>query len=564
MGWGSLTVGRKIVLPYLALALLIGTLAAAVAGVETAAVASDQVNALAGREADSLGALITGAEQSQRLELRLLTAAAAFTAIDRPLEVGRLHDALLPMVINGGGFRVSILDPQGVEVLRMEAASGGGCLCSAPGRPLQWPHLGSVQAGVTDPLGDQWTGTVLDEGVWRLYDAGTVFSPDGSVAGVLVLSEALSVILARAEQSLGFQAALYTPSGEQMAASTWYPIRPPQLTAGQRAGAMTARGSLRMAIDGEDAQQIFFVPLRIGSAVTGYAAVVVDGGALVRADSTLQTLLVAAAAALLLIVMVAGWHVTRSVTVPLERLLKAIAEVTKSPDQAAPVSANEIARLTESFKNITSSLESSAEATVLALAAAIEARDQYTHGHSVRVAAYSLILARAADLETADLEIIRRGCLVHDIGKIGVPDGVLGKPGGLDLDELAAIQRHPEVGCQVLRALDWEPRVFEIVAQHHERWDGGGYPAGLAGEEIAPLARIVALADALDAMTSTRPYRTALSFSEAVYRVRAAAGTQFDPEVVALFEAVRAELNFCRRSFESLAEQRDLFLEAIA
>lgn len=550
MGWGSLTVGRKIVLPYLALALLIGTLASAVVGVETAAVASGQVNAAAGREVDSLSALIGGAAQNQVLELRLLSAAAAQPASRAALDPAALKAALLPLLVNGGDFRLSFITRTGVETLRMEVAADGSCICSDPGAPLPWPHLA-----------ESWSGLVADQGGWRLYTSGPL---PGIAGGALVLSQPLTDLLAGAEADLGFQLAVFAPGGDEMAATAGYPVDAPGLTAAQRKSVMVSDSGLRLALGGGGAKQLFFVPVRIRGLVAGYAAVVVDGSALVQADRTLQTVLVGVAAALLLLVVVAGWQVTRSVTRPLGRLLKAVDEATNASEEAAPVSTDEIARLTESFKTITSSLESSTEATVLALAAAIEARDPYTHGHSVRVAAYSLILAREAELESAELEIIRRGCLVHDIGKIGVPDGVLGKPLALEPDELASMQRHPEVGCQVLRALDWEPRVFEIVAQHHERWDGGGYPAGLAGDEIAPLARIVAVADALDAMTSTRPYRTALSFSEAVRRIRAGLGSQFDPAMVGLFNSVRSELNFCRSSFEGLAEPRHLFLEAIA
>lgn len=559
MGLGSLTVGRRLVLPYLAFALLIGTLASAVVGVETAAVASDQVNAAAGREEDSLAALVSGAERNQLLELRLLTAAAADHNSSNP---AALHDALFPLLVNGGESRLSVLDRSGAEVLRMESA-GGACVCSSPAKPLPWPHVTDILAGVADSLGDKWSGLVQDGGAWRVYTGGPLVSADGGVVGALILSQPLAAMLEGAASGLSFQLALYSPSGEQMVATDGFPLRAPELTDAQRARVMTSATGLRIALGGQDPRQLFFQPLRVRSAVVGYAAVVVDSSLLVHADNTLQFLLVGVAAALLLLVVVAGWHVTRSVTIPLERILKAT-EASRSVEDGPELPTNEMDRLVDSFESITSQLETATEATVLALAATIEARDAYTHGHSVRVAAYSLILARTAELDNAGLQVIRRGCLVHDIGKVGIPDGVLGKPGGLNSAELRAMQRHPEIGCQVLRALDWEPEVFEIVRQHHERWNGSGYPAGLRGEEISPLARIVAVADALDAMTSTRPYRVALSFQEAVRRIRAGAGDHFDPVVVKYFNAVKAELNFCRRSFENRDEPHHLLLEAIA
>lgn len=169
-----------------------------------------------------------------------------------------------------------------------------------------------------------------------------------------------------------------------------------------------------------------------------------------------------------------------------------------------------------------------------ALADALDAKDAYTRGHSVRVARYAATIARELGLDAATVEQVELGGHVHDIGKIGVREAVLNKPGPLTSEEYAHIMTHPVVGARMLAPLLRDrPMALEVVRSHHERWDGTGLPDGLAGEAIPLVARIAAAADALDAMTSQRPYRAALPLDEAVLEVRRQAGRQFDPAVAA-------------------------------
>jgi HD-GYP domain-containing protein (c-di-GMP phosphodiesterase class II) len=181
-------------------------------------------------------------------------------------------------------------------------------------------------------------------------------------------------------------------------------------------------------------------------------------------------------------------------------------------------------------------LRRSYKATVLALANAVEARDAYTGKHAERVAAYGLRIAQAAGIDVDSQ--IEFGFLLHDVGKVAVPDAVLFKPGPLDEDEWALMRRHPDVGSEILRHIDFLDDAKLVVRHHHERWDGRGYPDGLSGEAIPVQARVFALADTLDAITTERPYRRSQSWSVARERIRAAAGTQFDPAVVSAYESV--------------------------
>jgi putative nucleotidyltransferase with HDIG domain len=180
--------------------------------------------------------------------------------------------------------------------------------------------------------------------------------------------------------------------------------------------------------------------------------------------------------------------------------------------------------------------------TLEALAKAIDARDRYTAGHSERVTTYAVMLARSMRLPETDVEVVRRAGMLHDIGKVGVPDRVLLKTGPLDAAERALIEPHTTIGFEMLRELPFLRDALPAVRGHHERWDGHGYPDGLAGGDIHPHARVLAVADSFDAMTSARPYRHALPFDEAARRLRADAGTQFDPAIVGVFGRVEAEL----------------------
>jgi putative nucleotidyltransferase with HDIG domain len=169
------------------------------------------------------------------------------------------------------------------------------------------------------------------------------------------------------------------------------------------------------------------------------------------------------------------------------------------------------------------------------LAQALEARDHYTQGHSSRVSDVAVALARELGLSREEQEVLLHGCLLHDIGKINVPDAILRKPAALTEEEFGQMKKHPSIGESICRPLVFARPFLDIIRHHHERWDGRGYPDGLAGEEISLHARIAAIADAWDAMTTDRPYRSALPHQVAFSRLEEGAGTQWDPELIRQF-----------------------------
>lgn len=191
--------------------------------------------------------------------------------------------------------------------------------------------------------------------------------------------------------------------------------------------------------------------------------------------------------------------------------------------------------------NLFTALENSFWDIIKSLAAAIEVKDSYTHSHSESVINYAVALAECLEISPKDLDLLNKACLLHDLGKIGIDDSILQKVTPLTFEERKNIERHPVIGSQILRSVRslWE--VADIVRYHHERYDGSGYPDRLKGEEIPLLARVLALADSFDAMTSDRPYRQALTLSQAVTQLKSGAATQFDPVLVEVFLRVLGE-----------------------
>ena len=198
-------------------------------------------------------------------------------------------------------------------------------------------------------------------------------------------------------------------------------------------------------------------------------------------------------------------------------------------------------RVREKTLEITEALRRTADAytsTLSALVAALDAREHETSDHSQRVVRYTMAIARRMGIAGEQVDQIARGALLHDIGKIGVPDSILLKAGPLTPSEWIEMRKHPEIGHQILQSIGFLAEPAEIVLAHQERWDGGGYPRGMRGPQIPLGARIFAIADTLDAMTSDRPYRRGVSYDEARAEIARCSGTQFDPACVEAFLAV--------------------------
>jgi putative nucleotidyltransferase with HDIG domain len=273
--------------------------------------------------------------------------------------------------------------------------------------------------------------------------------------------------------------------------------------------------------------------------VTRTADAVAPASALVR---TFALVVVAVACMLLLVGL---WQIRRLVD-PIARLQAGTSSLARGEfgTRVDVRTGDELQALGASFNAMAGDLQRQFEqlhalsvGTLEALARTIDAKSPWTAGHSMRVAEIALAIGQAMRFDPPSLERLRRGALLHDIGKIGVSADILDSPAALTPEQRAIVQEHPVLGARILEPLPHCADILPMVLQHHERFDGRGYPAGLAGEAIALDARVLALADAYDAMTSERPYRRGRPAREAAVHVAAASGTQFDPDVVDAFLA---------------------------
>lgn len=203
-----------------------------------------------------------------------------------------------------------------------------------------------------------------------------------------------------------------------------------------------------------------------------------------------------------------------------------------------------LAQKKESMKQSLHTLKENTFEMMEALRLAVDAKDMYTRGHSDRVAFFSQEMGIKMGLSKEDINLLFVGGQFHDIGKIGIPDGILTKNGALTNEEFHEIKKHPQKGESILSTLSVFKKILPMVRSHHERMDGRGYPDGLAGEQIPLLARIICVADAFDAMTSNRHYRSKISFDDAVTQLLENAGTQFDPHIVQIFSTIVSEQKF--------------------
>lgn len=298
---------------------------------------------------------------------------------------------------------------------------------------------------------------------------------------------------------------------------------------------------------------IFFADRHVGDVVIGIGA-----GELMAAKTSAhrQILLITTAANFLALLGVL--LISSIFTRPIEQLSKGVArlQTNEQVDDLPVRSRNELGILTrnfnqmarmiqeqnESLQEYAAELESSYYDMVRILAAALDARDNYTYGHSARVARLALGLAEKLDFSESDMQQLELACLLHDIGKIHVPDAVLNKKARLDQNEYEQIMKHPLRGAQILELVPSLHKFIPVVKHHHERYDGTGYPDRLRGEAIPLHAQIVALADTYDAMTSSRPYRQGLIREIAIEEIRRCSGSQFNPLLVELFIQVAQTL----------------------
>ena len=420
---------------------------------------------------------------------------------------------------------IRILNGQGNSLLSIPRDAGRVGLAAI--RP--------VLTGAIDGRGDKYLAVVPERGGPVVYWSAPIRDTQRHVIGAVLLGESISDLALELRPADGGRLFFYGPTGEPVNGLI------PSLT-GEVRQSVTSDRLMRVSVTADGHTYAVAVSdWTMRGERLGYLGLGLPAQGVVDGVFTLRMVFLLVFVGTALVVLVVGGLLARRISQPLERLVSSMRMVsTGDLSYRAPSGpADEIGYLTTSFNVMTASLEEKTRAlettsfaSIEALARAIDARDPYTYGHSARVARLSFEIADEMGLPADQLIALSRAALLHDIGKIGVEDRVLRKPGPLDPRETAAMREHPVIGYEMLKGLHFLESSLDGVRHHHEHWDGSGYPDGVRGEDIPLAVRILTVADALDALTSDRPYRVAMSFSEAVRRIESGAGNQFDPAVI--------------------------------
>ena len=418
------------------------------------------------------------------------------------------------------------IDPDVVAV----TDQSGRVLAAAGRRRAEWP-VHRVVRPTLDGEGNAYVA--MPSGVFQFASAPVALQD--TWIGTLQLAKALDARYAQELSALS-GAATIVISKQAVAAATLEPTIADaigqQLRPGPPAAATVNANGVEYAV------KLLF---QRGDAAV-YAVDSIGASTLVPMQQALRAVLLIAIGSFMFAAIASIW-LARTISRPIHTLSGALSHMTTTRDFENPVPRSgvtrEIDQLTDAFNSMMRSVaraeaetESAYVGAIRALALALDARDPYTAGHSERVSALSVAVGRWMQLPDDQLEVLRLGALLHDIGKIGISDAVLRKPGPLTQDEFKVIQQHPAVGGRILRSVPFLAPHLPIVELHHERPDGQGYPFRLRADEIPLLARIVHVADAFDAITSARAYRPARGSGDALRELWKHAGTQFDAEVV--------------------------------
>ena len=528
----------KIILPFLALLLfvgLVGTLLITIR-VTTSTVATFEGSLLRASLLGNDHLAVLEAERLAQLRAAIDTqGVAAAIASGDAATLGRL---LGPIQANSAPAQlvIRVLDSKGGEILTLTPAAG-----AKPASDLHRVNVvGKALNGETDAHGDKYVFLQTEPAGLMLYWVGPVRADSDAIVGAIALGESMTEVAGSIRDSRASELVFYDLSGKVLLSSLKGTAPLSQSVLAQ-VPADPVR--ISQAIDNHPFE--FLVGYwRLRGSPIGYLATALRSDSMESSINQVRLLMVGLFVLAALLTLLFGSLLARRVTRPVEQLVASTRSVAAGDlthrasvrsDDEIGVLAHAFNAMTQNLETKTRELEESYFASIESLARAIDARDPYTFGHSTRVAAISLEIADQMGLAEEERKALRRAALLHDIGKIGVEDRILRKPGPLTEEEWQAMRQHPFIGYRMLSGLGFLKPSLPGVLHHHERWDGQGYPAGLRDQGIIPYVRILSVADTLDAMTSDRPYRVGFPFEKAVAEIQSVAGAQFAPNVVEAF-----------------------------
>jgi putative nucleotidyltransferase with HDIG domain len=536
---------RRIVLPFIVLVVFVGAVGIAVVSGQVGGAAEGTVDNSLVRSSLRTNDRLAGIENDRLQQLR---AAADTMGVDRAVtrnDAAAVQRLLGPIVGNAQPEHLvlRVLTLNGSQLIGLRR---NGATVESFSDNSAYQSQAAVQhalRGDRDSLGDKYVFLANEVSPPVLYWVAPIWtdSQPPTVAGAVLLGQSLAEIAEAVRGATTIDVAFYGSSGQVLTSSL---AGMPTLSA-DAMRQVSHDAPVRLALQRSDhAYRLMVNDWTMRGSSLGYVAIAVVTDDLSASLTAIRFVLVILFGAIALGTMLIGMALADRITRPIDQLIASMRVVSAGDySRRVPVeSPDEIGYLATTFNDMTAALQTQIREreeayfrNLEALARAIDARDPYTFEHSARVAAISEELAQGMGLPATDIVALHRGGLLHDVGKIGVPDRILAKTSPLTDEEWASIRRHPVIGFDMLKDVPFLQPSLDSVRHHHERWDGEGYPDRLKGDAISQLARIVTVADAFDAMTSDRPYRKGFSFDFAAKTIVSESGRQFDPAVVEVF-----------------------------
>ena len=496
-------------------------------------------------------------EENNRLnDLRLLAFTVGVGDALQARDAEALRIAVLGPTVGYQEDAVEFIDTQGNLILSIRHRPGSVYVDDytfATGSEVdyrQWSFVEQVLEGSVDNQGDKYSGLARANWGDYFYVSGPVYDSKGKFAGVILVGRLMENLVNHLRLDIGAQVTIYDLDGKPIAST----IDPPALTSSLAQFILEQQNISSLRRDRGDQRKLTYKSIDYGEVLgpwklrsnqdAGLIGTALPKNILVQTSDRTRIQLAIFVGLALFLVIIAGGTIANFITRPLLDLVNVSREVADGNLDVGvePHYNDEIAVLAENFNSMITSINQSHNqlvdaynSTLEGWAKAIGLRDNETETHMLRVTDLTIQLAKKMGIKGDQLDAIYRGTLLHDVGKLGVPDSILKKPGKLTKEELVQMRKHPQLAYDMLQPIEYLHTCLDIPYYHHEKWDGSGYPIGLREEQIPLSARLFAIVDVWDAMTSDRVYRKALSEEETLKYIIENRGTHFDPQVVDVF-----------------------------
>jgi len=547
----------KVTLPYLILALIIAMVGAyIITQIVFDTIEERFTNQLI--ETGKIAAEWMVKEENELLEtLRLVAHTDGTELAIKDGDAESLREIAYPILLNSSIDALEMIDLNGESVLSLRRREGGLMEDYDVSRGdkafSNWEIVNQVRNQELDDRGDKYADIALADWGNYLYVSGPVLDQNQEIVGVVMVGDSLSKIAEEIRKTTLSQVTIYDLDGQEI--STTFIESGPQLPP-ETLSEILARQDDDSFMQEHSVASIpyqgIYAPLEVRSGHdVGFISTSLAKTFLVRASKATRFEIFGFVTTAFLFIIAVGLFIADRFTKPLLKVVDASSQVASGNLDVfvSPKGNDEVTALAKSFNQMVASLQRSNsdlirahQDTILAYdrtiegwCKALELRDNVTEGHTQRVTELTMLIGREMGLSEQDLIHVRRGALMHDIGKMGIPDSILKKPGSLTDEEWIEMRKHPVYAYEMLSRISYLAPSLAIPYCHHEKWDGSGYPRGIAGEEIPLEARIFAIADVWDALRSDRPYRDALPASIAMEYIQENRATHFDPQVVEAF-----------------------------